>query len=386
VSDEQGWTPPGAAPGDPGVDRHRAYPGTDPVAGPVPSPPPPPSGAPTGPPAGAAAAAVPPPYAPPYAEYRPGIVPLRPLTLSEIWSGVMTAIRGNPAATIGLALVTTVVVLVPLTALGAWLAGMTWLLPPLDGYVDPTDPSAAQADAVLVGQVASLVPGFATYVTAVLLPLFMAVVIGQGVQGRKVGLGETWRAARGRIPAALGVFFTVAFVAFVGLAVLGLLVVIAYQLDSQGAFALAVVGALVVAVIGLVLLSVRWGFATTIVVLENLGPWKAMTRSWVLTRKRGFWRIFGIRLLTGIVATIAVSVITTPLSFGASFFVLGDPASPNPAMWILPVVQAVVVLIQSVLTTPFVSGVDSLLYVDQRIRYEGLDVQLVQQAHASPAS
>ena len=381
MSDEQGWTAPGAGTpqgADTEVDRHRAYPrGEGATAAPQPAPGPPP------PPPGAPVTAYPPSA---YVEYRPGIIPLRPLTLSEVWSGVMTAIRGNPAATIGLALVTTAVVLVPLTALGAWLAG-TSLLPSLNGPTDPTDPTAPQADAFVTGQLAGLVPSLATYVTALLLPLFMAVVIGQGVQGRKVGLGETWRAARGRVPAALGVFFTGAFVGFVGLTILALVVVIAWQSDSGAVTAFVTVGAVVVAVAAVILLSVRWSFSVTIVVLENLGPWKAMTRSWQLTRKRGFWRIFGIRLLTGIVASLATSVITMPLSFVGSFIAYGgEPGSANPATWVLPVTQAVAVLIQSVITTPFISGVDSLLYVDQRIRYEGLDVQLVQQANSSPVS
>ena len=50
---------------------------------------------------------------------------------------------------------------------------------------------------------------------------------------------------------------------------------------------------------------------------------------------------------------------------------------------VLPLTQAFAVLIQSVLVTPFVSGVDSLLYLDQRIRREALDVQIMQQLHAT---
>ena len=64
------------------------------------------------------------PAAPGYAglEFRPGIIPLRPLTLGDLYGAVTKAIRGNVAATIGLALVTSLVCLVPTTALGAWVA------------------------------------------------------------------------------------------------------------------------------------------------------------------------------------------------------------------------------------------------------------------------
>ena len=72
----------------------------------------------------------PPGYPPPPApgprvaglEFRPGIIPLRPLTLGDLYGAVTKAIRGNVAATIGLAVVTSLVCLVPTTALGAWVA------------------------------------------------------------------------------------------------------------------------------------------------------------------------------------------------------------------------------------------------------------------------
>ena len=57
-------------------------------------------------------------------EFRPGIIPLRPLTLGDIYGAVTKAIRGNVAATMGLALITSLICLVPTTALGAWLASM----------------------------------------------------------------------------------------------------------------------------------------------------------------------------------------------------------------------------------------------------------------------
>lgn len=238
------------------------------------------------------------------------------------------------------------------------------------------------------GVVASMAPMLAVYVTALLLPLFMAVVIGQGVQGRRIGLGETARAARGRILPALGVVLLVGVAAFVffGLLVGG--VAVAWGANGSGdggAAGFVTFVAVVVGAVAVVLFSVRWAFAVTIVVLEGARPVRALRRSWQLTRKRGFWRIFGIRLLTGIVAGIVGSVITAPVGFVVGV-VAG--ASTTSAAWMFVLVQAASVLVQSVLTTPFSSGVDSLLYVDQRIRYEGLDMALLQthQGHDAPVA
>lgn len=364
---ENGWTAPGASQqawATPGTPTPEATAGT----GSVP-PPPPPVGSPVVP--GTQQTAV------PQLAYRPGIVPLRPLTMTEIWSGVFTAIRGNPAATIGLALVTTLAVLAPLTVAGVWLtatmAGSTSSMGMVEG---------SEVD-VFLAELGSALPGFSIYVTALLLPLFIAVVIGQGVQGRTVGMGETWRVARRRILAALGTVLTQGLLFVVGSALLVFVVVIVAQTAPTAVAVTVGIAAGLLAIAAWVLLSVRWAFATTAVVLENLSPWKALARSWRLSRKRGFWRVFGIRLLTNIVTAIVMWMVSLPVLFVLFFVASGvSGASGDPAgspLWMMPVIQGVLTLVQAVPFAPFIAGVDSLLYVDQRIRYEGLDVQLLQQ-------
>ncbi|GAA2478388.1 glycerophosphoryl diester phosphodiesterase membrane domain-containing protein [Terrabacter carboxydivorans] len=421
MSDQQGWTAPGASTppddasrdalsdvamgttsdpdptadagwGPPVAPTHGAVPTSD-----APPPPPPgpahasapgtgypvPTGAQATPAPGQPVGTPPPGWTPPQLAPKPGIIPLRPLTLGEIWSGVMTAVRGNPAATIGLALVTTAVVLVPLTLIGLWIASSLSSAAGSDPMFDPAGDAYAGGSGLgstfLTGEVASFAPALATYVTALLLPLFMAVVIGQGVQGRRIGLGETARAARARILPALGVVLLAGLAAFVFLAVLIGVVVAAWSATGTGdggGAGLVTFVAVVVGVVGFILFSVRWAFAVTIVVLEGVRPVRALRRSWQLTRKRGFWRIFGIRLLTVVVTAVAGSVVTAPVGFLVGYLASDSLTS---AAWIFVLLQAGTVLVQSVLTTPFSSGVDSLLYVDQRIRYEGLDMALLQQ-------
>ena len=399
MSDQQGWTAPGAST-PPGASRDatreiptEATSHSEPTADAGWGPPPPPAwhtpgptpDAPPPPAPGQPAGTWPPPgWTPPQLAPKPGIIPLRPLALGGCWGGVMTAVRANPAATIGLALVTTAVVLVPLTLIGLWVASSqtgAGAGPMFDPAADGSaDQSGFSTTFVGDGFVASLAPGLAIYVTALLLPLFMAVVIGQGVRGRRIGLGETARAARGRILPALGVVLLVGLAALVFGALLVGGVAAAWVATGNGdggGAALVTFVAVVVGIVGFVLFSVRWAFAVTIVVLEGVRPVRALRRSWQLTRKRGFWRIFGIRLLTGIVVGIVGSVITAPV--GVVVGILAGDSETNAA-WMFVVLQAGAVLVQSVLTTPFSSGVDSLLYVDQRIRYEGLDMALLQQS------
>ena len=275
MSDQQGWTAPGPVPPDGNGPQDRPWTGYGPGYRPPPPPPP-----------------------PPRLEYRPGIIPLRPLTLGEIWSGVFAAVRGNPGATLGLALVTTAAVLVPATALALWLAGQDLRL----GVIFETDPDLA-SDPFLNATVASYLPALAMFIASILLPVFIALVIGHAVQGQKVTLAQTWQQSRGRILTAVATTFLV-IAMFVALVVALIIVLVGlWATDSTGLAAGGTVVAIVAAVTGGIYLWVKVGFAVTIVVLEGAGARRSIARSWRLTRGRPFWRIFGIRLLTSIVAS-----------------------------------------------------------------------------------
>ncbi len=118
---------------------------------------------------------------------RPGIVPLRPLGLGDVMGGVIRAIRGNVGSTMGLAAITNVVFLVPMTALAAWTGSLT-----------TTVDSAPQ-----VQMLAQYLPAVGTWLSSILLTGFMAYVIGQGVRGRRVTPYETFTQTMRRIGALL---------------------------------------------------------------------------------------------------------------------------------------------------------------------------------------
>lgn len=361
MSDEQRWTAPGPVPPDrTGGDLPTAPPGS-----PYGSPPPPS-----------------PPYGmlpPPRLDYRPGVIPLRPLGLSEIWSGVFATVRGNPAATLGLALLTTALTLVPTTALALWLAGQDLGLAEL--LEEPGAP-AGVSDPFVSATLASYVPTFALWLTSILLPLFIALVIGHAIQGRKVTLAQTWEQTRGRVFTGVRASLLILAI-FLGVAVAAVVLVVLFAaVDTSAVTVIGIALTVLATVLAAIYLWVRVGFAVSVVVLEGASARQSMARSWQLTRGTQFWRILGIRLLTTLVASIAGSIVVTPLSF-IGLFTLGDPATAGSSFtWVLPLTQAFAVLVQSVLVTPFVSGVDSMLYLDQRIRREALDVQIMQQIHA----
>ncbi len=110
---------------------------------------------------------------------------------------------------------------------------------------------------------------------------------------------------------------------------------------------------------------------------------QALRRSSQLVRG-SWWRTFGVWLLGVILTFIISGVISTPVSFllpqlGGDAFVAAD-GSPTPLFLILNALTAILV---TALTAPFTAALIVLLYVDRRIRREGLDIELARAAGVS---
>lgn len=113
-------------------------------------------------------------------------------------------------------------------------------------------------------------------------------------------------------------------------------------------------------------LSVRLMFAFLSVVLERERNWKAIKRSWFLTRD-SFWRLFGIMLLAELVLGFA----NVGLYALITHFV---PTGP---------VQVLAIGLISIVLAPLIHLLVTNVYVDLRIRREGYDLEL--QADAGDA-
>ncbi|CCH79979.1 Putative integral membrane protein (modular protein) [Nostocoides japonicum T1-X7] len=321
------------------------------------------------------------PTQPLYAEYRPGIVPIRPLTLGDMFSGATLAIRGNPAATLGLGLVTTLVVVAPATALGVIL---TRVLVDQARVDDATGQDALDG----FGAFGSLLPSLAAQLAVLLMTAFTAHVIGQGVLGRKTSLQETWEATRSRLWTVVGsaalvfLMIVVALLVLVGVPV----AVLVYGIveDVRGTVALGVgltiLGALA-AIAVLLFIGTRFAFASAVIVLEHLGVRRGLGRSWRLTSGGQFWRVLGIRILVALLVGIVSGILTVPIGMALGLAVGAAGLSAATYAVVTVVVQALSTVITGALTTPFSAGTDTLLYLDQRIRREALDVQLLASVH-----
>lgn len=117
--------------------------------------------------------------------------------------------------------------------------------------------------------------------------------------------------------------------------------------------------------------------------LEKTTVRKALARSSKLV-KGSWWRIFGITVLTAVITFIVSGVIVFPLTlvgglmFGGGLEGLADGSGATS--WGYLITTAIGGIIALAITLPIQAGVTVLLYVDQRIRREALDLELARAA------
>ena len=122
--------------------------------------------------------------------------------------------------------------------------------------------------------------------------------------------------------------------------------------------------------------------AAPALVLERTGVFASLRRAGRLSRGQ-FWRIFGVLLLTGLVVGVVGQVVAVPLGVVGAGRAGRLPRHgrarccwccrpTSPRSW------------SARSPTPFTSAVTALQYVDQRIRKEGLDVELIAASQRRP--
>ncbi|HKP39737.1 MAG TPA: hypothetical protein VJV41_01845 [Mycobacterium sp.] len=360
-----GYPPPGYGP-PPGYAPQPGYPppGYPPPGYPPPGYPPPGYPPPGYPPPGYA-----PRYGPPVMPLalKPGVIPLRPLSLSDIFNGAVAYIRANPKATLGL---TTIVVVI------AQLAALLLSVGPFafTGQLEPTLAGGEVSTGMLLGSSASSLAGaLATGLSSILLSGMLTVVVGRAVFGANITIGEAWQRLRPRLWALIG-FTALEAIGAVVLCAVVVGIIVGVALAANGAAAAVVGVPLVLGLLAaLIYLATMLAFTPSLIVLERLEIFPAIARSFKLVRG-DFWRVFGIRLLAVIVAEVVATAVAVPFSFGGQILLIS--ASSTVAALIALVLLAIGGAIAQIITAPFTAGVVVLLYTDRRIRAEAFDLVL----------
>jgi len=287
----------------------------------------------------------------------PGIVPLRPLGVGDMLAGVVAYIRANPLATIGLTAAVMVVTQV--------LQLIVELVLP---QIDPAELAEGRIGGLAASLSGAILSAVVSIVLSAALTGLLLVVLSRAVLGQRIGVTEAWQALAPRVPGLIGLTL------LIGLAVGGIamvIVMIAVVVGATGSGSAIGLGVLLVlfAVAGVAYLSVLWALAPAAYVLEPIGVTEALGRSIRLVRG-SWWRTFGILLLSGLIVVIPAIVV---LGLFGAFSV----ASPDTGSMIMAGIASILI---GTFATPFITGITGLLYVDQRIRKERLDLDIARSA------
>jgi hypothetical protein len=312
---------------------------------------------------------------------KPGVIPLRPLGVGEILDGAVSTMRTHWRTVLGISLTVAVVTQIAVILLQGFVLDDS---ASTDALNDPSatvgELSRALGDTMLNSGVVLLITLLGTIVATALL----TTVTSRAVLGKPVTTAEAWRDARPQLPKLFGLTFLLPLIAVVvvGLGTLpGLLAALAGAGDAG--VALAVLGGLGAGVVALWLM-IRFSLASPALMLEKQSILKSMSRSAKLVRG-SWWRVFGIQLLATIIANIVASIVVIPFAFLAGAL-SGDGitgflnSGTGDLGWTFLIVSGVGSVIGAMLTFPITAGVTVLLYIDQRIRREALDLDLARAA------
>jgi len=404
VSDSPGWASPGSSPSDPppasgrsasgggasggdtaGQPTDAAHTGRPPAEQPpanwsAQQPPPAPQGWGAPPP--------PPPGRPGWGNWnqppaaKPGVIPLRPLGVGEILDGAVSTARAHWRTALGISLAVAVMIQLASTiATGVWLRDNSGF----QALQTEAEPTAEDLRDALNGTLNTLsVEVLAALVGTVIATAMLTVVVSRAVLGRPVSIGEAWRESRPQLLRLLGLTLLVLLLV-IGAILLGLLpgFLLAAGGSGAGGIALGLLGGFA-GVVAAVWLWVRYCLSAPALMLERQGVFAALRRSAKLVRN-SWWRVFGIQLLTVVLASMVGMIIQLPASLlapvlggdGLDGFLTGGAVEMS---WTYLAVLGVGAVLASTITLPLSAGVTALLYMDQRIRREALDLELARAA------
>ena len=312
---------------------------------------------------------------------QPGIIPLRPLTVGELFNGAFQAVRVNPQTMFGFAFaIMAVVGLVQAFFASSSTSSLTRALS-----------SGDTEDLVysLGSSMGSFVTSGLTMLATAFLSGMLALTVWDAVLGRKSSPADAWHRFSPRFVPVLLATLLIGIIEFVVIVLVLLVFMIPFFLvvvnaasarsyDSASASiggALSIIFLMIVALIVVAcFFTVKFAFTSSAVVLEGLGPVDAIKRSWSLS-KGSFWRILGRILLIGIVIGLISSVLG-----GIVGAILGVGAAAADSVGMLVAFSAFVSALLSAVVIPVQSSFYTLMYLDERMRKENLAPMIAQEA------
>ena len=318
---------------------------------------------------------------------KPGLIPLRPLDLGTILGAAFRVLRRNPKPTFGAALLIqgSVYLLLILVVTGATFGAFSRI----------GSSSARNADQITAGAtglvvVASIIPGLLAVIASAVLQGIIVLEVSRGAVGEKLTFRALWKRARGRIGALIGwaTMLVLASTVLIGV-IVAIIVFLGVSFGTGGIIAAVLIG--ILAFFGLavvyVWLGTKLALVPSVLMIERMSIRGSIARSWSLTEGY-FWRTFGISALVAVIVGVVSQVVSLPLNFIAPIVSsLVDPQGQKGggAIVLAAVVSVLVIVVAVVfqsITSVVQSATTALIYLDLRIRTEGLDLELVHYVEA----
>lgn len=318
---------------------------------------------------------------------KPGIIPLRPFTLTDLFSGSFSALRKNPSVLFGFTIIVmTVVALLSLAGTMLPLFSFTSLM---SNDLDPQASTKALLDSAYMSVVSTIVGYIAllagSFLAGTVLDGVLSVAVSQLVIGKKITFKQSWALVKPRLWSMLGASLLSMLAVGSPLLVLVILFFMSlYSWPGSDAF-FSLFGLLLALALPVVLasyvISIRFLYAPICAVLEEKGPIEAVKRSWALT-SGSFWVTLGRVILINVVVGFIAGMIVQIIGIIAAIFmftILSDPSTVWSTIILYGVISALQMLAYS-LVVPILAAYQTLMYVDEKIRKENFAPLL---AHAS---
>jgi membrane-anchored glycerophosphoryl diester phosphodiesterase (GDPDase) len=253
------------------------------------------------------------------------------------------------------------------------------------GFARITDWNDPDQAPLIAGAVAgSILGGLGLFVlNFVVSALLQGIVVNAAARstlGERPTVRSTWPAMKPHLwrlvgwTALLGAAVLVIFLLLIGVILLGV------ALGPIG-IAVSIAVSLLLGLGAVVLwfwLYTKLSIVPSVIVLERTSIRAAVRRSWRLTNGY-FWRTLGAEILVSLIISVAIQIITTPISLLGSVGTLLDPNNTGAAISVAVIVQIIVVAIGvlgGAISAFVTSALVALIYIDLRMRKEGLDLVL----------
>jgi len=257
---------------------------------------------------------------------------------------------------------------------------------------DTVNPSSAEFEELMWGAtaitlIAGLLLGFALAAVTTIAQGIIIAEVAHASLAEKASFGRLWQRVRPAFWRLFGYSLLLSLAVIVVLAVLAIPLVLLGVANTTVSWVFFVIVLLVELFGALVVyawLGTKLFLVPSTIVLEGVRPFRAIARSWQLTRGR-FWSTFGVAALLYVITNVVASAISSVLSLFSPLimstlipFGAGEStaaAATVSGLIFLGVTSIVSFAISSIMTIVIGAG-GVLVYIDARMRDEGIDLRM----------